>query len=186
MQLQYFTPVELTTIIWGLNKLQLTPPTPWLLNFYISSQLQLDNSTDVRLASLTVPLYELLKQSQQVNDNREGGTREQQALQVPPAVWQLQLELQLQQRRRRYRRRRGFEQHYMVPEDSDDAMNEGGVADDGAESEMSDVDEDKRRNAESLRIVSSILQRWRSVGVGSSASAASKQLIVQEEPVLVR
>lgn len=182
------SPIDLTTITWGLNKLQLRPPTPWLLSFYISSQSQFDRFTDVRLSSLVVPLYALLQQQQQPG-GQQAQEEPQQLGQVPPAVWQLQLELQMQSRWKR-RRRRKLKQRGGEPATTAD---EGSVQPDGRQQQhqqlpalgaQGDQEHRRRQVHDPLRIVEDILRRWRAVSVGSSTAAAAQQLPVDQSAVV--
>jgi hypothetical protein len=121
MQLRYCGPTDLVCLICAMQKLQLQPPSGWLLQHYSASQDQLQRFTDLQLASLTATLDKLLQQQQQQQHQGDAGqpageSAQQQQLQpwqqlcaaaaVPPAVWQLQLEVELRSRYRNSRNER--------------------------------------------------------------------------------
>lgn len=177
--------MDLTTIIWGLNQLQLRPPTPWLLNFYINSQSRFEQFTDVRLASLVVPLHALL-QRRPGDGGSDGQQHQHQVLsEVPPAVWLLQLELQVQSRWKRRQRKGG--QRIVASEAVANEVKAAGNGIDGAraESEQQEaaeqVQQDQRKVYDPLRLVAGVLRKWRAASLGTSVAAAVQQLPVVRE-----
>jgi hypothetical protein len=176
-QLRHCNPTDLVTLVWSLQRLQLQPPSGWLLQFYSASQHQLARFTDLQLASLAASLDRLLQQQQQQQgeeDQQAVETKQQQqhlqpwqqlyaAAPVPPAVWQLQLELELKSR---YRRRRSSSktmdalmQKQQVKEIS---LAGAGVIVEQASPEI----QQQQQQYQPLWVVGGVLRRWRAAGLG--------------------
>jgi hypothetical protein len=185
MQLRCCNPTDLVCLIWSLQKLQLQPPSGWLLQYYSASQEQLVAFTDVQLASLAVALDNLLQQQQQ-QQQRQGEAKPQAvestqqqlepwqqlyaAAAVPPAVWQLQLEVELKSRNKNSRSRdsRGYAHSAsgrggldeLLQRQQQQQQQPDGVAAKKVDAEKSD-EAAEQQPYEPLWVVGGVLRRWR-------------------------